>query len=316
MSESDGLAKLTEFLKQTRRQAELAIDNLNSQIQILTRENEELKGSIAQIQHEKSEYKRLFEQLKQETSGKWKFKERDDWKCLVDNIQQDRTRLQEENNQLNALLSTTSKQVEELKTEIQKLYSEKDELEEANRLLLADVEELKTSGERPKTITIETDEDENGMNGGSFHESKEGGMSDEQKLVLSPIVDESTGRRLFSFDTSVSPHSLAKRLKEELRRTHSQMEEERKKAEVEKVRQLAEINRLKSAIDDITNDQARIPKKQIAEVRVIHQDKRAASNSRGSSWFGGWLSVMFSADSDAKSLDVHDPSAATVILKV
>jgi myosin heavy subunit len=196
---------------------------LNSQIQILTRENEELKGSIAQIQHEKSEYKRLFEQLKQETSGKWKFKERDDWKCLVDNIQQDRTRLQEENNQLNALLSTTSKQVEELKTEIQKLYSEKDELEEANRLLLADVEELKTSGERPKTITIETDEDENGMNGGSFPESKEGGMSDEQKLVLSPIVDESTGRRLFSFDTSVSPHSLAKRLKEELRRTHSQV---------------------------------------------------------------------------------------------
>ncbi len=94
------------------------------------------------------------------------------------------------------------------------------------------------------------------------------------------------------------------------------MEEERKKAEVEKVRQLAEINRLKTAIDDITHDQARIPKKQIAEVRVIHQDKRAASLSRGSSWFGGWLSVMFSADSDAKSLDVHDPSAATVILKV
>ncbi len=222
MSESDGLAKLTEFLKQTRRQAELAIDNLNSQIQILTRENDELKGSITQIQHEKSEYKRLFEQLKQETSGKWKFKERDDWKCLVDNIQQDRTRLQEENNQLNALLSTTSKQVEELKTEIQKLYSEKDELEEANRLLLAEVEELKSSGERPKII-IDTNEDENDVNRDSFPESKEGRMSDELKLVLSPIVDESTGRRLFSFDTSVSPHSLAKRLKEELRRTHSQV---------------------------------------------------------------------------------------------
>lgn len=222
MSESDGLAKLTEFLKQTRRQAELAIDNLNSQIQILTRENDELKGSITQIQHEKSEYKRLFEQLKQETSGKWKFKERDDWKCLVDNIQQDRTRLQEENNQLNALLSTTSKQVEELKTEIQKLYSEKDELEEANRMLLAEVEELKSSGERPKII-IDTNEDENDVNRDSFPESKEGRMSDELKLVLSPIVDESTGRRLFSFDTSVSPHSLAKRLKEELRRTHSQV---------------------------------------------------------------------------------------------
>ena len=40
MSASDGLLKLTEYLNQTRRQAEAAIDVLNSRIEEMKEENE------------------------------------------------------------------------------------------------------------------------------------------------------------------------------------------------------------------------------------------------------------------------------------
>lgn len=87
MSESAGLAKLTEYLNQTRKQAELSIDILNKKISELENENERLSG-------EKDYFHSLTLQLKIENSKKWRLQERDDWKSLVDSIQIDRTRLQ------------------------------------------------------------------------------------------------------------------------------------------------------------------------------------------------------------------------------
>ena len=44
MSESDGLKKLTEYLNQTRRQAETAIDVLNKKIDEMEQENNTCLG--------------------------------------------------------------------------------------------------------------------------------------------------------------------------------------------------------------------------------------------------------------------------------
>jgi hypothetical protein len=85
----EGLAKLTEYLNQTRRQAEASIDVLNTKIQALTEENEKLAG-------ERDQYRRYAEQLQTEGSKKSRFQERDDWKALLDSVQRDRSRLQDE----------------------------------------------------------------------------------------------------------------------------------------------------------------------------------------------------------------------------
>lgn len=86
-------------------------------------------------------------------------------------------------------------------------------------------------------------------------------------------------------------------------------------------------------IDDITKDQKRSEKKQIAEVRVIHQQiRRKGNESSGSSWlFGGWLNLMFagspsneakegnssSADGSlSQNFESLDASIPTTILKV
>ena len=46
MSEADGLRKLTEFLNQTRKQAEVAVDCLNERIRELELEREKYLGEV------------------------------------------------------------------------------------------------------------------------------------------------------------------------------------------------------------------------------------------------------------------------------
>ncbi len=90
------ILRLTGYLNQTRRQAEESIDLLNARILELS---SELKTSSAVAEHlveERDYYRNLSEQLKLENSKKWRLNERDDWKSLVESVQLDRTRLQEE----------------------------------------------------------------------------------------------------------------------------------------------------------------------------------------------------------------------------
>ena len=89
ISESEGLRKLTEFLNQTRRQAETAIDALNVQVKQLSQDCDKYRDECIY-------YKRCCEQLQQENSKKWRLHERDDWKSLVDSVQKDRNRLHDE----------------------------------------------------------------------------------------------------------------------------------------------------------------------------------------------------------------------------
>ena len=52
------------------------------------------------------------EQLQSENSRKWRLQERDDWKSLVDSVQADRVRLQEETMQLTLLLEEANNEID------------------------------------------------------------------------------------------------------------------------------------------------------------------------------------------------------------
>lgn len=115
---SDGVQKLTEYLNQTRRQAESAIDILNDKIRSLVNENDDLLKALKSSKLEKDHYKEAADRLQKENSKKWKFQERDDWKALVDSVQRDRAQLQEENNALKARLEAESEKNNMLQNEI------------------------------------------------------------------------------------------------------------------------------------------------------------------------------------------------------
>jgi hypothetical protein len=104
MAESAAILRLTEYLNQTRRQAERSIDHLNQQLKELEEELENNKAVAEHLIGERDYYRNLSEQLKLENSKKWRLNERDDWKSLVESIQADRTALQEEVSRLEAEL--------------------------------------------------------------------------------------------------------------------------------------------------------------------------------------------------------------------
>ena len=109
------------------------------------------------------------------------------------------------------------------------------------------------------------------------------------------------------------------------------MEDERKKAELEKLRQLAEINRLKSAIVEQQQQQQLLLLQQnndapmaksnqfVIEKRVLVPSQKQiqpVSSNRG--WFGGLLSILIGAGDDSKSSTTNpiNEAPSVTILKV
>lgn len=199
MSESEGLIKLTEYLKQTRRQAEAAIDHLNEQIAILNNDNE-LKSQKLQDAYDQIRNMKLqMEKMKEDTSMKAVFKERDDWKSLVDSIQKDRARLQEENQALSVDLDFARDQISKLVDQVQELVRERDEL--VARGSTNDQLAINVPSDPPQSISPSA----------SSHDS----------IILSPIIDRRTGRPIVFQDSN--HESLSRRLKDELKRVHDEV---------------------------------------------------------------------------------------------
>lgn len=113
-----GLVKLTEYLNQTRRQSEMAIDLLNERIHELSTENDKAMKMAEKFEGERDYYRNYAEQLKLQNSKKWKLQERDDWKSLVESVQNDRSRLQEDCIKLKELLDEANHRIEVLETEV------------------------------------------------------------------------------------------------------------------------------------------------------------------------------------------------------
>ena len=119
MSASDGLQRLTEYLNQTRRQAEMAIDVLNKRIIELQDSNNEIQAEAERLRTERDYFLGLAEQLKVENSTKWRLQERDDWKALVESVQEDRSRLQDECVKLETQLELSKIDIERLNKELE-----------------------------------------------------------------------------------------------------------------------------------------------------------------------------------------------------
>lgn len=118
MQESEGLSKLTEYLNQTRKQAAMSIDVLNSQIVELRAESDYNRRIVEELRADRDHYKQLSDQLRYESTTKHKLQERDDWKTLIDNMQKDRTRLSEECIQLRSQLQSATYEISLLHDEV------------------------------------------------------------------------------------------------------------------------------------------------------------------------------------------------------
>ena len=118
ISPSLGLIKLTEYLNQTRRQSEMAIDSLNDKINELTTDNDKALKLIEKYQNERDYYRNYAEQLKLQNNKKWKLQERDDWKSLVESVQNDRSRLQDDCNTLTLLLNDANNRIAILENQL------------------------------------------------------------------------------------------------------------------------------------------------------------------------------------------------------
>lgn len=124
VSSTDGLHKLTEYLNQTRRQAELAIDTLNNQIKTLQEELDVVSQRLQQSESEREILRGHCDQLKLENSKKYRLQERDDWKSLVESIQKDRSRLVDEVSALQAQLDESIQQNAIIQEEIAHLQEQ------------------------------------------------------------------------------------------------------------------------------------------------------------------------------------------------
>jgi chromosome segregation ATPase len=124
MSESIGLQRLTEYLNQTRRQAELAIDTLNNRLKELQDELDRTSDALVNTERERDSLKLQCEQLKLESSKKYRLQERDDWKSLVESIQKDRSRLADELAQTQLLLDESRNECALYQAENEELASQ------------------------------------------------------------------------------------------------------------------------------------------------------------------------------------------------
>ena len=95
-TDSDGIKKLTEYLKQTRRQAEIAIETLNNKVIELQQQNDILLQQNEIRTKERDHFYKLSEQFKNENSTKFQLRERDEWKGLLESMQNDRNRINNE----------------------------------------------------------------------------------------------------------------------------------------------------------------------------------------------------------------------------
>ena len=117
MASSDGLHRLTEYLTQTRRQANAAIDILNTRIEELESSNMQLREKEKNLRLERDDFQNQLKLLKAENSTKFQLRERDDWKAVLDSVQKDRQRLSDECETLKSQLDILRSKNERLQKE-------------------------------------------------------------------------------------------------------------------------------------------------------------------------------------------------------
>jgi chromosome segregation ATPase len=271
MSESDdipaseGLQKLTDYLNQTRRQAAQAIDILNQRITELTTENDDLMIDIDRLRTERDHFHALSEQRATENAKKYRFKERDEWKALVESIQKDRSRLHEECNRLELALEEMTAKASSLEAEL---------VESRARGLSED----SVNNRRSSSVSFDA------MDPAAVADPPAGIADTPLKVPRSESLEE--GRN--GTATPKTPRSMAKRLQSELMNAKAQLDLERKLAESEIEAQQTEIQRLKTELNSVR----RGPSGEGSTQRALTVRTNGSASAADQGWFG-ILSYIF-----------------------
>lgn len=276
-SDRDGLKKLTEYLNQTRRQATAAIDVLNEKIEEMNKENKTCMNLIEKLEKERDYYRDNYEQVKVENSTKWKLRERDEWKSLVENVQVDRNRLQETLNQLETDLEDSRHYSSVLKSDVDNLLVDNTRLQDLLKLAAEEKENYRVN---MNTMNIGAGSGGGGGGGGgrgggdeftpsSSSRKRNGDLrvridaeSTEFSVPFSPYVDLNGNELTY---TQQTPISINRQLKSELRKTQVEMDQERKKLdlytqEIDRLSKLKNANsQLRTNGDDTVSNHAPTP---------------------------------------------------------
>ena len=230
---SDGLAKLTEYLAQTRRQAEKSIDVLNERITELTREKEEIAA-------ERDYFRNYSEQLKLENSKKWRLQERDDWKSLVESVQKDRNRLHDDCIRLESSLEEAQHELQRLQEEItmrDRIIEEErskqsngknatgtpqsptERASRSNSAMGEDDLRVATSPSRRVNLRVDTTDSYEGSAGNAVDGGVVGPGSGSGSKCTTPACNPNNSESPSLF----SPRTMSKKLQQELEKAHNQV---------------------------------------------------------------------------------------------
>lgn len=197
------MQKLTAYLNQTRRQAEAAVDALNEQIEQLRHENELYAQLCKKVEEEKEYFRVLSEQLKQVGTTKQRLQERDDWRSLIDSVQKDRARLQEQCCALESAVESSNQEILDLRAELERLESEQAPSRDSNGQRSANGSP-NSRMQRPN-MSILCDEEGDGM----------------VSPMLSPILDRNGNEVSINF--ADTPQNVTRQLRLELKKAHAQV---------------------------------------------------------------------------------------------
>jgi|EP00945_MAST-04E_sp_MAST-4E-sp1_P004403 chromosome segregation ATPase len=103
MTDVEGLRLLANHLAKVKLEAAEQIYSLGTKVKQVNEENKELCGEVARLK-----------QLCRENTLHWRLQERDDWKALVEAVQKDRSRLENDNEKLSCEISALRKQLTSL----------------------------------------------------------------------------------------------------------------------------------------------------------------------------------------------------------
>jgi hypothetical protein len=304
MSEGDGLKKLTAYLQQTRKQAESAIDLLNEKISEMQEENGTCMEMISKLEKERDYYKDNYEQVKIENSTKWKLRERDEWKSLVENVQHDRDRLQDICVSLEAELEQSQINSSTLGNDNERLLSENERLQSS----LASLENAQSSNTEDATTGSSIEDSNSSINSEVFNSTQKASLRKPKPIFhintdegepSSPIQDRSGKEINFN---GFTPNSINKQLKMELRKAQMEMDYERRKAESKLKLYNNEIERLSSKLSNVMGGAGK--GNGVVPLSQSSYSKPVVSTT----WFSpvGLIGYLFNVNSVSTSAKRHD----------
>lgn len=103
MTDVEGLRLLANHLAKVKLEAAEQLYSINTKLKGVSEENRELHSEVARLK-----------QLCRENTLHWRLQERDDWKALVEAVQKDRSRLENDNERLSNEISLLRKQLTSL----------------------------------------------------------------------------------------------------------------------------------------------------------------------------------------------------------